>query len=430
MLPRRFPQIGCLLVLLAVGLPHRAAAQTTATSAEWPQFHGPRRDNRSTDTGLLKRWPDGGPTLLWQASGLGEGWATVAIRGGKIYTAGNLDKDTVITALDLAGRRLWQAKNGPAYDRQFPGARSTPTVADGKLYHLNGDGDVICLDAQTGRTLWRLSMAQEFQGRNTQWGLAESLLVDGPHVICCPGGPAVGMVTLDKDTGKTVWTCTGIDDKPAYASPILVEYGGLRQIVTMTATAVVGVAADTGKLLWKYDHPAPYDVNVSTLIFHDGQLAFCGTWGRGTTKLKLHVDGDRSTVERLWHTKELDNEHGGVVLVDGYLYGLADGNHRNRHWACLAWDTGKTQYATKGLEGPRSATLTYADGMLYLLNERGTVALAPARPDGFEIVSQFKLPKQGEGPTWAHPVVCAGRLYVRHGQYLYAYDVRGPGQAK
>ncbi|MEN6498523.1 MAG: PQQ-binding-like beta-propeller repeat protein [Thermoguttaceae bacterium] len=430
MLLRRLPHIGCLFAFLVVGVTSRVAAEPPAASEEWPQFHGPRRDNRSTETGLLQRWPEGGPTLLWQASGLGEGWATVAISGGKIYTAGNIDADTVITAMDLTGKRLWQAKNGPAYDRQFPGARSTPTVAAGKLYHLNGDGDVICLDAPTGRRLWQLSMAKEFQGRNPQWGLAESLLVDGPRVICCPGGPEVGMVALDKDTGKTVWTCTGIGDKPAYASPILVEYGGLRQIVTMTAASVVGVAADTGKLLWKYDHPASYDVNVSTLISQDGQLAFCGTWGRGTTKLKLHVAGDRCTVERLWHTKELDNEHGGVVLVDGYLYGLADGNHRNRHWACLAWDTGETQYATKGLEGPRSATLTYAEGMLYLVNERGTVALLPARPDGFELVSQFKLPKQGDGPTWAHPVVCGGRLYIRHGQYLYAYDVRRSAEAK
>jgi len=421
MMPQRLAFLPGLFVFLSLVAPPARAA-----NPEWPQFHGPRRDNCSTDTGLLRHWPDEGPTLLWQAEGIGEGWASVAISGGRIYTAGNIGSDTVITALDLAGRQLWQAKNGPAYDRQYPGARSTPTVADGKLYHLNGDGDVICLDAATGRVLWQLNMLTEFQGRNPRWGLAESLLVDGSRVICCPGGPEVGIVALDKDTGKTIWTCTGIGELPAYASPILIDYAGLRQIVTMTSAAVVGVAADTGKLLWKYDHPAAYDVNVSSLLFHEGELFFAGTWGRGATKVKLHVAGQQCTVERVWHTEELDNEHGGVVLVDGYLFGLADGNHRNRHWACLDWQTGKTMYATKGLVGPRSATLTYADGMLYVMNEQRVVALVPARPDRFEIVSQFTLPKQGEGPTWAHPVVCGARLYLRHGQYLYAYDVARP----
>lgn len=418
MMPHRLASIGWLLVLFSAG-----AAAASASDPEWPQFHGPRRDNRSTDTGLLQRWPEGGPPLLWQAEGIGEGWATVAISGGKIYTAGNIADETVITALDLDGKQLWQAKNGPAYDRQYPGARSTPTIADGKLYHL-GDGSIVCLDAASGRRLWQVNMIDKFEGRHPRWGLAESLLVDGNRLICCPGGPKAAMAALHKDTGETLWTCPGIDEPPGYASPIVVEYGGLRQIITMTGASTIGVAAETGKLLWKYDCPSRFDVNVSSLLFQDGELYFSETWGRGSTKLKLQVRGQACTVERVWHTEELDNEHGGVLLVDGYLYGFADGNHRDRHWACLDWKTGKTMYSTKGLVGPRSATLTYADGMLYVMNERGVVALVPARPETFEIVSQFELPKQGDGPTWAHPVVCGGRLYLRHGNYLYVYDVR------
>ena len=392
--------------------------------AQWPQFHGQQRDNLSDDTGLLKRWPDSGPKLIWKIEDIGHGFSSVAIADGIIYTAGNIGNDTVITALDMAGNILWQATNGPAYKRSYPGARSTPTIVDDKLYHLNGDGYVVCLEARTGKSIWRLNILEKFHGRNIEWGLSESLLVDGRNVICCPGGEDVSMVALDMDTGKTVWTCTGVGDKPSYASPIIVNYKGLRQIVTFMSASAIGVAADTGRLLWKYDHPIKYDANIVTPIYHDGHIILFATLGRGATMLKLNVMDETCTVEEVWRTEELDNEHGGVVLVDGYFYGHADGNHKWRHWACLELTTGKTMYSVDGLPVTRSAALTYADGMLYLLSDLGTVALMPANPRDFNIVSQFQLPKGGEGPTWAHPVVCSGRLYIRHGNFLYVYDVR------
>jgi len=191
----------------------------------------------------------------------------------------------------------------------------------------------------------------------------------------------------------------------------------------LTSASAIGVAADTGKLLWKYEHRVKYDVNIVTPIYTDGHVLLFATLARGATMLKLNVDGDTCEVEEVWRTEELDNEHGGVVLVDGYLYGHADGNHKWRHWACLELNTGKTMYSVEGLSVTRSAALTYADGMLYLLSDRGDVALVPATPDGFNIVSQFQLPKGGKGPAWAHPVVLNGRFYLRYGQFIYAYDV-------
>ncbi|MCX7047534.1 MAG: PQQ-binding-like beta-propeller repeat protein [Candidatus Sumerlaeota bacterium] len=413
--------------LVFISLAFAAATAAAQGVPDWPQFHGPLQNNISPDKNLLKRWPEGGPRLIWETRDIGEGYATVAIAGGRIYTAGNIGADTVITAMDLSGKILWQSKNGPAYKRAEPGARATPTIAGGKLYHLNGDGDVICLDAKTGAKIWALNMLEKFDGRNIQWGLSESLLVDGARVYCCPGGEKVMMAALNKDTGETIWTCVGVGDKPGYAAAIMVDYKGLRQIITMTSAEAISVAAETGKLLWRYDYPAPYDVNASSPIYHDGRVALFSTWGRGATMLKLNVEGEgvnaRCAAEQVWYTKELDNEHGGVVLLDGYLYGLADGNHQKRHWACLEWNTGKTMYSVDGLPASRSATLTLADGMLYLMSDRGTVALAPADPKGLDIVSRFDLPKKGKGPAWAHLVILGGRLYIRHGNFLYCHDV-------
>jgi len=396
-----------------------------AAGPDWPQFEGPRRENKSADTGLLKSWPEEGPQLLWRAAGIGRGFSSVAIGRGRIYTAGQTEEDTIVTALDLDGQTVWQARNGPAYQRSPAGSRGTPTLDGPRLYHLSGNGHVICLDAGSGKSLWTLNMVERFGGRVCQWGLSESLLIDGRRLICCPGGQQIAMAAVDKETGRTIWECRGAGDPPSYASAILVEHGGLRQIVTMTAESAIGVAAETGSLLWRYEREAPYDVNATTPVYHEGHVAIFTTWGRGATLLKLNVVGQNCTVEKVWHTADLDNEHGGVILLDGYLYGLADGGHKQRRWACIEWRTGKTMYQTEPLRGS-TATLTWADGMFYLVGPRGEVTLQRPDPREFKIVSQFTLPKGGEGAVWARPVVCGGRLYVRHGDLLYAYDVRAP----
>ena len=394
-----------------------------AADDSWPQFEGPRRDNKSTDTGLAKSWPEGGPKLLWRAEGIGEGFSSVVIGQGRIYTAGNLGDATVITALGMDGQRVWQAPNGPAYTRQVPGSRGTPTLDGPRLYHLNGDGDLICLDSQSGRAAWSLSLIKQFDGRRPIWGCAESVLVDGDRLIACPGGEKIAMVALDKHTGATVWQCVGAGDPPSYASPILVDYGGLRQVVTMTAKSAIGVAAQTGKFLWRYERETPYDVNASSPVYHDGHVAIFTTWGRGTTLLRLNVSGQQCGVEKVWHTPTMDIEHGGVVLAGGYVYALADGNHRKRQWSCLEWKTGKLMYQEPGFRGS-CATLTHADGMLFLVGDRGEVSLQRVNPRQFEVAGRFTLPKGVKGPVWARPVVCGGRLYLRHGEFLYAYGVR------
>lgn len=403
--------------LLGASLGTLISPQAAAEAPFWPRFHGPQGTNMSPETGLLKQWPAGGPKLLWTAKGIGEGFATVAIADGLIYTDGNLDGKTVITALGLDGKIRWQAPNGKAWSGAQRGTRGTPTIDGDRLYHESPWGQVCCLDAKTGQAVWSLDILEKFRSKNINWALAESLLIDGDRVICCPGGPETAVVALDKATGQVVWKSPSAGDLAGYSSPALAEYHGLRMILTMTSRAIIGVNADTGDLLWRHEHITPWNENICTPIFRDGWV-FTSTGHRvGSVMLKVTVNGRKASVEEHWRSVDLDNHHGGVVLLDGYLYG----SRWTPQWVCLEWKTGKTMYEDRGVG---KGSLTFADGMLYTLGEQGQVGLVRAAPNAHKIVSRFRLPKGGEGPAWAHPVVCGGRLYLRHGDLLYAYDVK------
>jgi len=410
---RPFDRITVLLVTaLSMAVP--------VTAGDWPQFHGPKRDNISTETGLLKRWPEGGPKLLWTARGLGHGFSSISVKGGRIYTAGNMGDQTVVTALDLTGKTQWQMKCGGAWTRRglYPGTRGTPTLDGDRLYYETPLGDVTCLDANSGNMVWGMNILSRFKGKNINWALSESLLIDDGRLICSPGGSEGGVVALDKRTGEVLWRCT-TGDSAGYASPILAEYKGLRMIVTLTLKAMVGVDADSGKLLWRVEHLSYADENVLRPTYHDGHV-FVSTVAAGTRKWRINVEGKTASVEEVWKSKQMDNHHGGVVLLDGYLYGSSCAFNRDK-WICLDWQSGKMRYVDAGVG---KGSLTVADGMLYILGERGSMGLVRPSPESHTVVSRFDLPKGGEGLWWAHPVVSDGRLYVRHGEFLYAYDVR------
>lgn len=410
---------GFRLLLLAGGLGLSSAGAAVAT---WPRFHGVRGDNVSPETGLRRAWPEGGPPLVWTAQGLGQGYASVTVANGTIFTAGDIGSANVITALDLAGVPLWRFENGAFWRDPTPGARGTPVVEGDRIYHENAHGLVVCLDAKTGRKLWGRDLPEEFGGRHSEWGYAESLVLDGDHVICSPGG-ATALAALDRVTGQTVWRSPEVGEAAGYATPVLATCQGLRLILTMSQKSLIGVNAVTGDLLWKFEHYNPrYVANCVSPIYHEGHVFISGGYGTGSVLLKIAVSGTKATVAPVWRSPELDNRHGGGVLLDGYLYGAA---HEGRKglWCCLEWATGRLLYAEPGVgEG----SLTAAAGMLYILSERRQVGLVRAAPSGHQVVSRFTLPAGGSGATWAHPVICAGRLYLRHGDRLYAYDVQAP----
>ena len=402
------------------------AAAATAGAGDWPQFHGPNRDNKSLDTGLLKAWPEGGPSRLWEATGIGEGYSTVAIACRRIHTTGSINHKCIIIVLDMDGKKVWAKTNGGAWRRSYPGTRSTPTIVDGMLYHLSGIGNLVCLRADDGEAVWSLNILERFGGRNIMWGLAESPLVFDDKVVCTPGGEEVSMVALDRKTGKVVWECKGAGDRPGYASPILVEYKGLRQIATVMSESVVGVRASDGKLLWRYPHKVYADENITTPIFHEGFVIVSGCVRKGTTALRLDVTGDRCSVKRHWHNPTLDNKQGGIVLVGGRIYGYAEHLGRSTPWVCIDFKSGRDISRSAPVQSSykyRNGCLTYADGMFYLYSDDGQMVLAKATDEGFAVTGRLKLDDPGKRPTWAHPVVCGGRLYIRYGDKLGVYSV-------
>ncbi|MHC4532770.1 MAG: PQQ-binding-like beta-propeller repeat protein [Planctomycetota bacterium] len=405
--------------ILTLSLILTSMANSADQESFWPQFHGPNRDNISTEKGLLKKWPKNGPELLWTAKGLGHGYSSMSIANGMMYTASSIGKDTVIIALNLEGSILWQVKNGKAFTGDRPGTRGTPTIDGDRLFHQSPHGNLICLDAKTGDRIWELNIIEKYKSKIPNWALAESLLIDGDHLISSPGGPQTYMVALNKNTGSVVWKSPSTGELAGYASPTLVEYKGLRIIITLTLKGMIGVNADTGELLWHVKHESYADENVLMPIFHDGEV-FISTLKAGSVKWKVNVKDGKVSLEELWRTDELDNHHGGIILLNGNLYGTSTFRNRNL-LVCLDWETGRNKYMDKCVG---KVSLTYADGMLYALSINGVMGLVRPTPNGQELVSSFEIPKGGKGFSWAHPVVCGGRLYIRHGEFLYAYSLK------
>ncbi len=375
--------------------PGPTAAQTSLP--DWPRFHGPKGDNISRETGLLKKWPEKGPKLLWTRKGLGDGFGCPSIATGLIFVSGNVNDKTTITALDRDGHIRWQVAAGDAWKEAVPGARSTPTIDGACLYHESPLGQIVCLNARTGKELWSVNILKTFDAANVTYGLAESVLIDGEHLVCSPGGNHASLVALDKHTGKTVWAAKSAGDPAGYATPRLIEYQGLRILLTMSQKALLGVNADNGELLFRHPHEVPtFEINATAPIFHDGQIFITSGYGFGSQMVKLRIDGQKASVATLWKSRELDNHHGGVVLLDGYLYGAAHQRNGGR-WICLAWNDGAKKYAEKGVG---KGSLTYADGMLYCWSENGHVGLVPPTPERHQPVSRFAAAPGGEGPTW------------------------------
>ncbi len=399
-------------------------ASRTCYADDWPQFRGPNRDGKSAETGLLKKWPKAGPKLLWSVGGLGIGFSSVAITGGFVYTTGMIDGEGFLFAYDLAGNLKWKKSYGPEWRRSHPGTRTTPTADDGRVYVFSGTGVMSCFNAKTGEKVWHVDTLTKFDGKNIRWGMSGSPLIDGAKVYCTPGGKKGVIVALDKLTGETIWANESLSESSAYCSPIIIKRGPNRFLVNMIQKSIICVAPDTGKLIWREPYETSYDTGIVTPVYEDGRLYVTSVVERQFTTggIILELSADGKNASRKWSDQRLDCHHGGVVLVDGYIYGSNFNTITTGDWVCLDWNTGKVMYeaAWNGNKG----SIIYADGMLYCYDENtGDVALVKPSPKRFEIVSSFRV-TEGTGKHWAHPALSDGRLYIRHGDALMAYDIK------
>ena len=394
---------------------------TAQKTFEWPCFHGPNRTNKSAETGLMKRWPKEGPILIWSAEGLGEGYSSVSVGGGYIYTAGMNDGQTYVFCFDLEGKPVWKKPNGQAWSTTmshaatYTGSRSTPTYDNGVVYHLGEMGRLTAFKSKTGEEIWHKELVKDFDAELPEYGYSESVLIDGVHLYVRPFGKKGYQVCLNKSDGSLVWANTEIPGTPGYSSMVIDESGGYRQIIGSSSSCYYSVDTQTGKLLWKVDVVNSRELNNTDAVVYNDYVFIASGYGKGSTLVKLKVIGKEIIPETVWQSALMDNHHGGVILDKGYLYGAGS---NSKGWFCLDFLTGKQHWKADG-----KGSVTYANGMLYLLDERGTMKLVRATPDKFELSGEFKVPGGGKGMYWAHPVVCSGVLYIRHANKLFAYDI-------
>ncbi|NQT17912.1 MAG: PQQ-binding-like beta-propeller repeat protein [Planctomycetes bacterium] len=385
----------------------------------WPQWRGPRRDGISDEKGLLPRWPEGGPRLLWKVNGLGRGWSSPIVVGGRLYIAGDVDDKVVLFALDTDGSPLWQATNGKAWQGSFPGSRACCVFSEGRLHHLNAHGRLASFDAASGKELWSFNILDRFQGKNITWALSECLLVDGPRLIVTPGGKKGLVAALDKRSGATLWTTEPLaDDRTSHSSPILFRHAGRRLIANCSGSRGFGIDADGGTLLWTVPLENRYKTNVSTPVYGQGSVFYVTPYSEEGRLYRLRPNAEGMTAEHVWHAS-LDTVTGGAVLVDGTLF--AARYRKPKWWFATDWQTGETK---SELEEFSTGAAIHADGRLYLLDETGTVGLVKPGPGAMETVGRFRLLPDRVRDAWAHPVLFDGRLYLRYHDALYCYGVR------
>jgi outer membrane protein assembly factor BamB len=379
------------------------------------QWRGEDRSGIYKETDLLTSWDEKGPEMLWHFDSLGEGHSSVAIANNKIYVTGLTVDKGYLYVFDTDGKLLNKKEYGNEWNESYNGSRGTVTIDEGKLYLISGRGDVVCLNEENLDIVWKKNMLNEFSSKNLRWGLNESPLIVGEKLIITPGGEKNNIVALNKNTGEVIWSSEGEGDLSAYCSSIYLSDQDVPQVVTMTASHILGIDIATGKKLWSFENRNRTSVHANTPVYGDNMLLCTSGYGKGSTMLRL-IDGGRN-VEKAWESPELDSRIGGMVKIGDYAYGSGD---MNKYWFCVDWKTGEQKYKERTL--PPGATIA-ANDMLYCYSDKGDIALVKATPEKFDIVGRFPV-TLGTEQHWAHPVIYQGILYVRHGNSLMAYNIK------
>ncbi|TWT53678.1 outer membrane biogenesis protein BamB [Rubripirellula amarantea] len=408
----------------------------TVQGDDWLQWRGPDRANRSTETGLFRSWGTEGPKLDWMAEGLGTGYASVSVSGDRIYTTGNFPGNQSAVAIDAkSGKVIWTTpitQGAPKHG--YDGSRTTPTIDGNRLYMVSSDGRIVCLEANNGSEVWSRDF-KDWDGKMMSgWGFSESPLVDGNKVICTPGGDRGVVVALDKHSGEQIWAAVlkgesvneggpQLNEGAGYASPVISEGGGVKQYIQLVGRGLIGIRATNGEILWRYSRVGNTTANIPTALV-DGDFVFTSTgYGTGSALLKLSAAGNGVKAEEVYwlESNELQNKHGGMTLVDGYIY-CGHGNGDGKP-ICVEMKTGDVAWGPVRADGKGETSLVYADGHVILRRENGVIILAKATPEKFDVVSTFK-PAFQERESWAHPVIAGGKLYLREQNKLMCYQLK------
>lgn len=394
------------------------AVPAAGQAADWNQFRGPNRDNLSRETGLADAWPAGGPELLQTIDGIGEGYASVSLVGELMYTMGNVDGGEHVLALNRkTGQIVWKARNGNEYrEGQGNGPRGTPTVVDGMVYSLGGNGDLSCCNADTGNVVWQLNILNDFGGGNITWGISESVLIDEGRVICSPGGSDATVVALDAKTGKVVWK-SKVPEQPkaSYASPVVATIGKMKQYVIFTSKGICGVRAKDGEPLWGQNSSSNDVANCATPLVVDNLVFSSSDYGTGAELVELQARGTKIQPRQVYFTKDMKNHHGGMVLLNGHIFGS-----NSDLLTCLDMKTGKPTWRERSMKG----SVVYADNKIVFRNENGPVVLLAADTKEFRELGRFDQPQRSSRPAWAHPVIADGKLYLRDQDKLLVYNLK------
>ena len=385
------------------------------TPTDWPQWRGANRDGKSAETGLLTEWPAGGPPLVWKAGGAGTGYSSMSVAAGRLYTVGARGGTEYIHAFDVAtGKKLWEAANGKEYSNdRGNGPRGTPTIEGGRLYVLGASGDLTVLDTAKGTRVWSVNVLREFGGSNPRWGLSESPLVVGDRVLVNAGGPNASIVAFNKSDGKVIWKSQS--DGAGYSSAVTQRVGNTDQAVFFTDRRAVGVDIKDGRLLWEYPRVANRVANIATPVVKDNFVFLSSDYGTGSALLKLDPTAGGVSATEVYFTQEMRNHHSSSILVGEHLYGFS-----SAILTALRFADGATAWKDRSVG---KGSMAFADGHLYLFSEGGVVGLAEATPAGYREKGRFSIQQAGL-PTWAHPIIAGGRLYIRDQDTVYAYRVK------
>jgi len=363
--------------------------------------------------------------LLLKVEGIGKGYSSVVATDKFIFATGMIDTLDYLSCITPDGQTKWKVAYGRSWAKSFPDTRSTPTIEDDRVYIISGTGELVCLNVNDGAIRWKVNVDKDYNAEWHIWGVSESPLIVDDKVICTPGGAKTSVVAFDKMTGKPVWQSESVGGPRSYVSPIIYEYKQFRYVLAVTGTHLVALEPASGKVVWsfkywdgaKWDQPGLIWTNTPTFKGRDIFLSM----GYDYRNAMVEMSEDGMSVTEKWSNMTLDNHHHGLIELDGFIYGSNWQSNSKGKWVCMNWETGEVKYET---EWANKGALVYADGMFYILEEKaGTVALVKPNSDSFEVVSSFKL-QGGNGPFWSHPFIANGKLYLRHGDVLFVYNIK------